>query len=194
MNLVFDDALHKYVCDGVELPSVTTILKRVLGSNSNYANQWHMDRGTEAHHLYELLAKGENLDDYFYDERLTGNVEAWQDWQEREKPEFESVELRLADKRNGFAGTIDAVAVINGKRWIIDYKASSTMRDQLQLAAYKVLFESNNPGLKIDKLASLQIRDDGWKYGSQIEGLAMRRALTSWQSVLTVYRLLEAGF
>ena len=194
MKLVFDDALHKYVVDGVELPSVTKILKRVLGNNSNYANQWHMDRGTEAHYLYELLAKGENLDDYFYDDRLTGNVEAWQDWQAREKPEFEAVELRLADKKNGFAGTIDAVALINGKRWIIDYKASSTMRDQLQLAAYKVLYEANNPGLKVDKLVSLQIRDDGWKYSSLLEKLQLSAACSKWQSVLTVYRLLEAGF
>lgn len=194
MNLVFDEILHKYVVDGVEFPSVTTILKRVLGNNSNYANQWHMDRGTEAHHLYELMAKGEDLDDYFYDERLTGNVEAWQDWQEREKPEFEVVEVRLFDAEKGFAGTIDAVAVINGKRWIIDYKASSTMRDQLQLAAYKVLYESNNPGVKVDKLASLQIRDDGWKYGSLLEKLQLSAACSKWQSVLTVYRLLEAGF
>ena len=194
MNLVFDEMLHKYVCDGVELPSVTTILKRVLGNNSNYAKQWHMDRGTEAHYLYELLAKGEDLKDYFYDDRLTGNVEAWLDWQAREKPEFEAVELRLADKKNGFAGTIDAVALINGKRWIIDYKASSTMRDQLQLAAYKVLYEANNPGLKVDKLVSLQIRDDGWKYSSPLQKLQLSAACSKWQSVLTVYRLLEAGF
>ncbi len=194
MKLVFDEMLHKYVCDGVELPSVTTILKRVLGSNSNYANQWHMDRGTESHHLYELMAKGEDLKDYFYDDRLTGNVEAWLDWKKREKPEFEAVELRLADKKNGFAGTIDAVALINGKRWLIDYKASSTLRDQLQLAAYKVLYEANNPGVKIDKLASLQIRDDGWKYGSLLEKLQLSAACSKWQSVLTVYRLLEAGF
>ena len=173
---------------------MTRILRKVLGNNSNYAKQWHMDRGTEAHHLYELLAKGEDLKEYFYDDRLTGNVEAWLDWQAREKPLFEAVELRLADKKNGFAGPIAAVAVINGKRWIIDYKASSTMRDQLQLAAYKVLFEANNPGLKIDKIASLQIRDDGWKYGSQIEGLAMRRALTSWDNVMAVYQMMIAGY
>ena len=112
----------------------------------------------------------------------------------RDRPVFEGVELRLFDAKKGFAGTIDAVAIISGERWIIDYKASSTLRDQLQLAAYKVLYEANNPGVKIDKLASLQIRDDGWKYRHLLDGLALRLALNSWQNVMAVYRLMIAGY
>jgi len=130
---------------------------------------------------------------YDYDQRLTGNVAAWMDWHRRERVEVEAVEKQMCHIAAGYAGTVDAVVIIRGKRWIIDYKASPSARDELQLAAYKAMWELDNPAGKIHGVASLQITADGWKYGHRRQALEMRTACAKWNSVLSVYRMMEAG-
>ena len=192
IGLVFDEVLHKYYAAGKELPSVTTIIRHVLG-DKGHGTQWHMDRGSAAHELYALLGAGEDLGLYDYDQRLTGNVAAWLDWHSRERVEVEAVERQMCHRGSCYAGTVDAVVMIRGKRWIIDYKASPSARDELQLAAYKAMWEVNYPKAKIHGVASLQITADGWKYGQRLEGLEMRTACAKWNSVLSVYRMMESG-
>ena len=191
-GLVFDEVLHKYYRDGKELPSVTTIIRRVLGDNG-HGTQWHLDRGSAAHELYALLGAGEDLGLYDYDQRLTGNVAAWLDWHSRERVEVEAVEKQMCHMGEGYAGTVDAVVMIRGKRWIIDYKASPSERDELQLAAYKGMWEFNYPKAKIDGVASLQITADGWRYGATYERIGLLSARAKWNAVLAVYRMMEAG-
>ncbi len=191
-GLVFDEVLHKYFVDGKELPSVTTIIRRVLG-DKGHGTQWHMDRGSAAHELYALLGAGEDLGLYDYDQRLTGNVAAWLDWHSRERVEVEAVEKQMCHISAGYAGTVDAVVMIRGKRWIIDYKASASARDELQLAAYAELWKANNPKAKIGGVASLQITADGWKYGAKYERVGLLTARAKWNAVLSVYRMLESG-
>lgn len=191
-GLVFDEVLHRYCLDGKELPSVTTIIRRVLG-DKGHGTQWHMDRGSAAHELYALLGAGEDLGLYDYDQRLTGNVAAWLDWHSRERVEVEAVEKQLCHISAGYAGTVDAVVMIRGKRWIIDYKASPSARDELQLAAYKAMWEFNYPKSNIHGVASLQITEDGWKYGAKYERVGLLTARAKWNAVRSVYRMLEAG-
>lgn len=192
IGLVFDEVLHKYFVDGKELPSVTTIIRRVLG-DTGHGTQWHMDRGSAAHELYALMGAGEDLGLYEYDQRLTGNVAAWLDWHSRERVEVEAVERQMCHISAGYAGTVDAVVMIRGKRWIIDYKASASARDELQLAAYKEMWESNYPGAKIHGAASLEITAGGWKYGMTFDRMRLVTARAKWNSVLSVYRMLESG-
>ena len=191
-GLVFDEVLHRYCLDGKELPSVTTIIRRVLG-DKGHGTQWHMDRGSAAHELYALLGAGEDLGLYDYDQRLIGNVAAWLDWHSRERVVVEAVEKQMCHISAGYAGTVDAVVMIRGKRWIIDYKASASARDELQLAAYKELWELDNPAGKIYGVASLQITEDGWKYGAKYERVGLLTARSKWNAVLAVYRMLESG-
>ena len=190
--LVFDTGLHKYFCASKELPSVTTIIRRVLG-DSGHGTQWHMDKGSAAHELYALLGAGEDLGLYDYDQRLVGNIASWRDWHSRERVEVEAVEKPMAHVCAGYAGTVDAVVMIRGKRWIIDYKASASERDELQLAAYKDLWDSDCQKARIHGIASLQITSEGWKYGQRLDGLAMRTACAKWNAVLSVYRMMESG-
>jgi hypothetical protein len=192
LGLIFDEVLHKYYLDGKELPSVTTIIRRVLGDNG-HGTQWHMDRGSAAHDLYRLLGAGEDLGLYDYDQRLVGNVAAWLDWHSRERVEVEAVEKQMCNLSAGYAGTVDAVVTIRGKRWIIDYKSSPSARDELQLAAYAELWKANNPKAKIDGVASLQITPDGWKYGAIYERIGLLSARAKWNAVLAVHRMMEAG-
>lgn len=190
--LKFDAEKHVYTLDGRVLPSVTQIIKRVLGEKYASADaHFHMAKGTEAHGLYALLATGADLSLYDYDQRLQPQVDAWRDWQRREHPEFLAPEWKLASLKLGYAGTVDLVCRIGKDVCIIDYKATATKRDAIQLAAYLRLVKECHPELRITRLMSLQIDETGWRYGVRIGKSEMMKAEAEWLHVLGVYRLLE---
>jgi ATP-dependent exoDNAse (exonuclease V) beta subunit len=182
---------HQYALNGRPIPSVTQIIRRVLGDKEYGGTQWHMDRGTAAHELYAMLARGEDLSKYDYDQRLQPNVDAWRDWAARERPKFIEVEYQVASDRFGYAGTIDAVVQIGKRVFILDYKATSSARDAIQLAAYRMALRETMPELIVTGLISLQINADGWRYGPVLGHSEMLCADAAWNNVLGVYRLLE---
>jgi len=182
---------HQYALNGGPIPSVTQIIRRVLGDKEYGGTQWHMDRGTAAHELYAMLARGEDLSKYDYDQRLQHNVDAWRDWAARERPKFIEVEYQVASERFGYGGTIDAVLQIGKRVLILDYKATSSARDAIQLAAYRVALRETIPELIVTGLLSLQINADGWRYGPVLGHSEMLLADAAWNHVLGVYRLLE---
>ena len=190
-GLAFDVENHVYTLDGRVLPSVTQIIRRVLGEHNYGATDWHMERGTAAHELYALLARGEELSKYDYDQRLQPQVDAWRDWAAREKPQFMVPEWRLASVKLGYAGTLDLVCRLGGGVCILDYKATATKRDAIQLAAYLRLLKECKTELSVKSLCSLQIDENGWRYGQYLEKSEMMKAEADWLHVLGVYRLLE---
>ena len=188
----FEPVSHTYMLAGVTLPSVTQIINRVLGEKYASADAcFHMAKGTEAHGLYALLATGADLSLYDYDQRLQPQVDAWRDWAAREKPEFMVPEWRMASAKLGYAGTIDLVCRLGGGVCILDYKATATKRDAIQLAAYLRLLKECKPELRVKSICSLQINENGWRYGQYLEKSEMVKAEADWLHVLGVYRLLE---
>jgi len=65
--------------------------------------------------------------------------EAFLRWQGEHRVEFTETERKIYSKEHHYAGTLDAVATINGKPAIIDFKTSSGIYDEMryQLAAYQ---------------------------------------------------------
>jgi ATP-dependent exoDNAse (exonuclease V) beta subunit len=182
---------HQYALNGRPIPSVTQVIRRVLGDKEYGGTQWHMDRGTAAHELYALLATGADLSLYDYDQRLQPNVDAWRDWAARERPESMVPEWRMASAKLGYAGTIDLVCMLGGGVCVLDYKATATKRDAIQLAAYLRLLKECKPEFRVKSICSLQINENGWRYGQYLEKSEMMKAEADWLNVLGVYRLLE---
>ncbi len=62
-------------------------------------------------------------------------------WIETDKPEFESIGLEATtiSLTYGYAGTMDAIAVLNGRRMLMDFKTSNQLSDkvQFQMEAYR---------------------------------------------------------
>jgi len=73
---------------------------------------------------------------------------AYRDWRTMVDLEIVDTELPLVSEKHGFGGTLDAIAVLNNRRVLLDWKASNSARVSYiaQLAAYRVLVNENNYG------------------------------------------------
>jgi len=110
------------------------------------------DRGTKIHKAIEKLIDGEvvKMDTEFEnrsDEKSTdlepdeySAVNSFIKWCEADEPEFILSEVTLTSEEYDFAGTVDAVARINGEIWIVDWKSSQYIWPSMkaQISAYKV--------------------------------------------------------
>lgn len=92
------------------------------------------------------------------------------DWWNETKPEIVAREVTVFNEREGYAGTIDLIAFINGELWIVDFKTSQHVSEEyeLQVSAYKHAYggykkEEMHGGKKltkmvaVDKLGILQV-------------------------------------
>ena len=193
MKIDFNETAHTYTIDGRLVPSVTQVLGEILGDPTNgWGEQYHLDRGSAAHELYAMLARGEDLRLYDYDARLDGHIAAWRAWYAAERPKFEAVEQPVAHSGRGYAGTPDAVCIIDGVVTMIDYKQSAGKRDLLQMAAYVLAFEEMT-GSRVKLVQSLQINGTGWKYGPKAMGSRLTAAKHDWLAVLRAWQIKQKG-
>ncbi len=162
----------KYVIEGAEYPSVTTILglldksdaligwatkcmqDYILTKKDEYedfetlikearykfreASQDAMDVGSEVHRLIEEYIKDGKDPIGKMDERVENGFLAFLEWEKQYKPEWLASEKKVYSIEYGYAGTIDAIARINNKIYVIDFKSSKAIYDEyeFQLAAY----------------------------------------------------------
>lgn len=82
---------------------------------------------------------GEQFDHVDTRDGVVCRVRSFGRWFEEEKPEFFCVEAPVFSRDHGYAGTQDAIATIDGKPLVLDYKISQRTRKNhaLQLAAYR---------------------------------------------------------
>lgn len=94
------------------------------------------DRGTLIHAIAEAHIEGRPLPD-FTDEELP-YAAAFEDFLTDWQPEFLAVETTVYDPDLCVAGTFDALALIDGEAWVLDWKSSSAIYPEvaLQLAFY----------------------------------------------------------
>ena len=189
VKIDFNEAAHAYTIDGRPVPSVTQVLSEMLGDPTNgWGEQYHLDRGSAAHELYAMMARGEDLRLYDYDQRLAGHVAAWRAWNAAERPKFEAIEKPVAHAHYGYAGTPDAVCIIGGVTTMIDYKQLAGKRDLLQTAAYVLAYEDMT-GSRVKAIQSLQIDGDGWRYGPGASGCNLVVAKQNWLGVLRAWQI-----
>lgn len=65
---------------------------------------------------------------------------AFLDWEAEHKVKWISTELAVCSRVHGFAGTLDAICLFDGKKYLIDFKSSKGFYDEfpMQLAAYRL--------------------------------------------------------
>lgn len=202
LNLIKSDATQYTFTDGRFyetnegnwLPSVTTILEaypkpyallqwmKEQGDNADKIRDAAGKRGSDVHQLTESYDAG-------FEANLLGDnghpqysLDVWSmferyvDFSQRFNPQHELVEANITSDRLGFAGTIDRVSIIDGKRYIIDIKTSNMVAETywLQLAAYKELLNDVDSKLNIDGVGILWLnaktRTEGKKGDIQGKG------------------------
>jgi|TARA_Y100000310_G_scaffold155147_1_gene154622 hypothetical protein len=77
-------------------------------------------------------------------EEATNSINAFREWVKQNEVEWLAAEQRVYSRTHKYAGTVDAVARVNGEFAVIDFKTSARIYEEyhLQVAAYAKCVES----------------------------------------------------
>ncbi len=80
------------------------------------------------------------------DPKMIAGINAFLDWYIKHDVQFIQVEQIVYSKQHGYCGIFDAVAMVNGKKVIIDYKTSKRVYNdhRYQIAGYRGAYEEEN--------------------------------------------------
>lgn len=114
------------------------------------------DTGSQVHDLAQLI--GESLRDGkelpeisdSLNEKVKNGVIAFIDWVVDHKVKFIECERMIYSKKYGYVGLVDAIVEIDGKRYLIDYKTSKGVYNEMryQVAGYVQAYEEET-GIKL---------------------------------------------
>lgn len=189
MTGTYDRATHRYFIDGVEVPSVTRILKhpkaraallqigiKSVEPDAPWMTEEARERGTDVHALTE------RADDGWLDEPVDpiarGRLDAYRRFVAEQDVEILESEQQVycADAGEEYAGTFDRVLRLRrtGSIYVVDLKPNPSEWHRVQLGAYARL-----KGIPLK--AALYLQPDGnykWKtfHDRPVDAAAFRRA------------------
>lgn len=120
------------------------------------------DIGTQIHALVEQWIKKEDIT-IPDDDRIRNGFDAFLKFQKAHKAKWHESEKIVYSEKYNYAGILDAVAEIDGKLVLIDFKSSNGLYPEfaLQTAAYQIAYEEMT-GKKIDHRLAIRFgKDDG---------------------------------
>lgn len=141
MSLSFDPARHLYLDGKQELTSVTQLLAAIgVTKDLSHLDPMYRTRGTAVHQIMELIFEND------YSEADTDEPLRWYGTQIQQwlaDTDFKPMiwELRLANRRQKVAGTLDVAGLRDDEIWIVDAKTGSLVEIGVgcQLAGYEDL-------------------------------------------------------
>ncbi len=139
-HIHFNSELHQYFVDGIETPSVTTILQSAGLVNFDRVPYKVLEKaayiGTCVHSATAYADAG-TLDRDSLDPFLLGYVEAWEKFKKETGFIITNIEIKLYSERYKYAGTIDRIGIINNREVLPDIKTGQhTISHGPQTAAY----------------------------------------------------------
>lgn len=176
--------LHKQYQNknGDIVPSVTTILQ-ILGLNKQILIRWAVnqvkqgndpfkvvekaaDVGTVTHYLIECYLKGEkpDLKDFAQSDinRAKNAFNEFLEWAKYRKIKLIGSELVVISEKFQYGGTLDFVVEVESNIELIDFKTSNGVYPdhKIQIIAYGVAWNENNPDRRIKNYHLLQLEKD----------------------------------
>jgi tellurite resistance-related uncharacterized protein len=163
------------------------------------------DRGTLAHEWIEAHVYGQKPETPA-DPMVASAVSAYMEWELSNNVEPVEHELRLAEPVAGIAGTIDQLAVVNGRLTVLDYKTSSGVYPEhhIQVDAYAYMVA---PLVTVNGAPVAELRDGVLHFNQELDRLiihipkdggapeahkATTDVSTSWRGVLGLKAVREA--
>lgn len=148
-DVAFFEDTHTYIIDGVEVPSVTDILKPL---HRSYAKvnpsvlEYAANRGKAVHEVLELYDLGGDLEVV---PEISGYIKAYLEWGQVYRPTWTGVE-EIVYYGKDYAGTLDRIGYLNKDRnhlCIVDIKTSQPTKEALvsvclQTYAYAQAYEN----------------------------------------------------
>lgn len=119
-------------------------------------------RGTGVHNIFPKVIRGEEYKPY--PEEYSGYIVGIEKFIADFKPEIIMADAIVWSDKYGYAGSLDIVAKINGRKVLLDLKTGNTYPEhRLQLAAYKQAL--SEMGTEVDDTAVLLLKgDDVYQY------------------------------
>lgn len=170
------------------LPSVTEILTAAnLGVELNIPDSklaYVLQRGTALHSAIELDLAGE-LDEASVHESIAGRLAAFRKFSAAVRLEPIATEIELEHPAWRFMGHPDLVALVNGRRCLLDWKAGHyPLPARRQIAGYQLLWEANRPDEPIEDYLVVTLHADGRPVVYPVDPTPARQtflaALTCW--------------
>ncbi|MCX4355793.1 MAG: hypothetical protein OSJ43_06140 [Oscillospiraceae bacterium] len=167
-DLVFEEDKHIYVLNGIELSSVTTLMKplsdKIYGTIGKEVLDKAARKGTAVHSAIETYNNFGFID---IDSVNKPYFDGYIKFHEEHSVKAYGSEIRLYHKELMYAGTADMIADVDGKMTLVDFKTSHSVSDMLcgvQLEAYSRAFKSHSLDFDIKQKAIVHLKKDG-SYG-----------------------------
>lgn len=189
--LEFDPSRHIYTVAGIEVVSVTRVLSR-LGLSPTYPDTPEAEAkrnfGTSVHswtvEVDQVEATSIPPDHKFPSEDICKCGDAWSQFKKDYNVQILHTELPVYCHSKEYAGTIDRVAMIDGKLTIIDIKTGNPGRVAgLQLAGYAHAYFEDQ-GEMPRRLIAVQVLSTGQYKVSEYDLTLHSRV---WSAAMTVY-------
>jgi len=196
---------------GNYIPGVTTVIG-LLGKPALIHWAWKLGKdgidyrrerdgaasiGTLAHYLIECDIKGVEPDTTEYSKTQIDKAENaflnWLSWKDTfGKFRVVGSEIQLTDEEHGYGGTSDLIVKKDNEYILIDFKTSKAIYPEMtyQLAAYRNLWNINNPDKQIMKCYILRISKEGENFESKAFG-NLSDEYNLFLHLLEVYKIRE---
>lgn len=164
--LTFDEEQHAYYADGVRIPSVTQVIRPVAfdyDAIPAHILQHAAARGTAVHLATEFYDDGD-LDEDSVDPEILPYVEAWRLFRKDSGFVVERSEVRVHSPKHQYAGTVDCIGSIRGRRVMVEKKTTATLwpSTAIQVTAYyKAHNETAAHAERVRSACSVWLRCDG---------------------------------
>ncbi len=168
MELTLDEITHQYRLGDQPVLGVSHILEAAAITDKRWVTEEGLLRGTHIHSTVELHVKND-LDESRLDPRLHGYLAAWKAFERESGFKVDQVEgvWQCEVKRHHplyrYAGKIDLIGSIGGRRFVIDLKSGDPdVWHGFQLAGYAMLEEGNGSRQSARReRANVYVRPDG---------------------------------
>lgn len=161
--LTFTEEDHTYEVNGQVIPAVSEIIRfisrEVYGEVTQYVLDNAADRGTRVHKATQML---DVVHDVECDEDIVPYVQAYVQFLRDHKPSWRFIEKSMYHPELMYAGTLDRMGDIDGKKTIVDIKTSSSLQKVMygaQLNLYRKMMEANYHD--VERLCVLHLKKDG---------------------------------
>lgn len=148
----YNDAIHEYTLEGIHLPSVSELLKPIL-SDFEYDPKY-AEKGQAVHTLTELWDTGLYLPE-LADDELMPYMMAYEDFHDQHEVEVQEIEMMVFNPTLMYAGRLDRLWMIDGKKHLTDIKTGGKYKQHLfQLYAYHLASDGGftNDSLELSNL------------------------------------------
>lgn len=162
--LHFDPERHTYSLDGVNLPSVTTILKRCFDFSkidpAVLAAKGEL--GTAVHIACELDDTNDLVEESVH-AKVRPYLEGYRLFKRHKLTNVIATEQVVHNGLHGYAGKFDLLTEFDGARWLVDWKTPLHISRAvgLQTAAYVAALPADLAAGQRIKRAALQLKVDG---------------------------------